>query len=168
MPQTLRINSSPMEIFPPIHAVFGPTLVSEITILNRFCENIIEHRLVQKSVQLGFGVLRKVHGCSGTLVQKMHRCNQRRTYLHRRERRVSIHTLVGLVSRCVRLCRENREQTPARAVRTDLGRFPGADGGRKLRQDKEQASSATLCSVTSARSAGSYGGFQGVPKWGQN
>ena len=81
---------------------------------------------------------------------------------------MSIHTLVGLVSRCVRLCRENREQTPARAVRTDLGRFPGADGGRKLRQDKEQASSATLCSVTSARSAGSYGGFQGVPKWGQN
>ena len=81
---------------------------------------------------------------------------------------MSIHTLVGLVSRCVRLCRENREQTPARAVRTDLGRFPGADGGRKLRQDKEQASSATLCSVTSARSAGSYGGFQSVPKWGQN
>ena len=73
---------------------------------------------------------------------------------------MSIHTLVGLVSRCVRLCRENREQTPARAVRTDLGRFPGADGGRKLRQDKEQASSATLCSVTSARSAGSYGGFR--------
>ena len=80
---------------------------------------------------------------------------------------MSIHTLVGLVSRCVRLCRENREQTPARAVRTDLGRFPGADGGRKLRQDKEQASSATLCSVTSARSAGSCGGFWGVPKWGQ-
>ena len=112
-------------------------------------------------------MLRKVHERSGTLVQKMHRCNQRRTYWHRRERRVSIHTLVGLVSRCVRLCRENREQTPARAVRTDLGRFPGADGGRKLRQDKEQASSATLCSVTSARSAGSYGSFQGVPKWGQ-
>ena len=81
---------------------------------------------------------------------------------------MSIHTLVDLVSRCVRLCRENREQTPARAVRTDLGRFPGADGGRKLRQDKEQASSATLCSVTSAHSAGSYGDFRGVPKWGQN
>ena len=47
---------------------------------------------------------------------------------------MSIHTLVGLVSRCVRLCRENREQTPARAVRTDLGRFPGADGGRKSKQ----------------------------------
>ena len=76
---------------------------------------------------------------------------------------MSIHTLVGLVSRCVRLCRENREQTPARAVRTDLGRFPGADGGRKLRQDKEQASSATLCSVTSARSAGSYGGVRVYP-----
>ena len=81
---------------------------------------------------------------------------------------MSIHTLVGPVSRCVRLCWENREQTPARAVRTDLGRFPGADGGRKLRQDKEQASSVTPCSVTSARSAGSYGDLGGVPKWGQN
>ena len=81
---------------------------------------------------------------------------------------MSIHTLVGLVSRCVRLCRENREQTPARAVRTDLGRFPGADGGRKLRRDKEQASSVALCSVTSTRSAGSYEGFRGVPKRGQN
>ena len=97
------------------------------------------------------------------------RCSrQRRSYEHRRGQRVLICTPVGLVSRCVRLCRENREQTPARAVRTDLGRFPGADGGRKLRQDKEQASSATLCSVTSARSAGSYGSFRGVPKWGQN
>ena len=47
---------------------------------------------------------------------------------------MSIHTLVGLVSRCVRLCRENREQTPARAVRTDLGRFPRTDGGRKSKQ----------------------------------
>ena len=81
---------------------------------------------------------------------------------------MSIHTLVGLVSRCVRLCRENREQTPARAVRTDLGRFPRTDGGRKSKRDKEQASSVALCSVTSARSAGSYGGFRGVPKWGQN
>lgn len=81
---------------------------------------------------------------------------------------MSIHTLVGLVSRCVRLCRENREQTPARAVRADLGRFPTTRGGRKEQQDKEQASCMTLCSVTSARSAGSYGGFRGVPKWGQN
>lgn len=137
-------------------------------ILNRFCKNIIEHRLVQESVQLGFGVLRKVHGRSGTLVQKMHRCNQRRTYCHRRGRRASIRTLFGPVSRCVRLCRENREQTPARAVRSDLGRFPRADGGRKLRQDKEQASSVTPCLVTSARSAGSCGVFRGVPKWGQN
>ena len=40
--------------------------------------------------------------------------------------------------------------------------------GRKEKQDKEQASSMALCSVTSARSAGSYGGFQDVPKWGQN
>ena len=81
---------------------------------------------------------------------------------------MSIHTLVGLVSRCVRLCRENREQTPARAVRADLGRFPTTRGGRKEQQDKEQASSVALCSVTSARSAGSYGSFRGVPKWGQN
>ena len=81
---------------------------------------------------------------------------------------MSIRTLVGLVSRCVRLCRENREQTPARAVRADLGRFPTTRGGRKEQQDKEQVSSATSCSVTSARSAGSYGSFRGVPKWGQN
>ena len=57
---------------------------------------------------------------------------------------------------------------PARAVRADLGRFPRTDGGRKSKQDKHQASCATPCSVTSARSAGSYGGFRGVPKWGQN
>ena len=37
-----------------------------------------------------------------------------------------------------------------------------------MKQDKQQASSATPCSVTSARSAGSYGSFRGVPKWGQN
>ena len=37
-----------------------------------------------------------------------------------------------------------------------------------MKQDKEQASGVTLCSVTSARSADSYGDFQGVPKWGQN
>ena len=36
-----------------------------------------------------------------------------------------------------------------------------------MKQDKEQASSVTLYSVTSSRSAGSYGG-QGVLKWGQN
>ena len=81
---------------------------------------------------------------------------------------MSIHTLVGLVSRCVRLCRENREQTPVRAVRADLGWFSKACEGRKEQQDKEQASSVALCSVTSDRSAGSYGSFRGVPKWGQN
>ena len=81
---------------------------------------------------------------------------------------MSIHTLVGLVSRCVRLCRENREQTPARAIHADLSEFRSADGGQKVKQDKEQASSVALCSVTSARSAGSYGDFRGVPKWGQN
>ena len=36
------------------------------------------------------------------------------------------------------------------------------------KQDKQQASSVTPCLVTSARSAGSYGSFWGVPKWGQN
>ena len=114
--------------------------------------------------------------------------------------------LFGSVSRCVRLCREQREQTPARAVRTDLGRFrrslrgpyrapaeaqrsgfggkrrssemsevspiwggnEGYGAGDDVKQDKQQASSVTPCLVTSARSAGSYGGFQGVPKWGQN
>ena len=43
----------------------------------------------------------------------------------------------------------------------------GCGAGDDVKQDKEQASSATPCSVTSARSAGSYGSFQGVPKWGQ-
>ena len=53
-------------------------------------------------------------------------------------------------------------------MRADLGWFSKACEGRKEKQDKEQASSVALCSVTSARSAGSYGGFRGVPKWGQN
>ena len=39
--------------------------------------------------------------------------------------------------------------------------------GDDVKQDKHQASNATPCSLTSARSAGSYGSFQGVPKWGQ-
>ena len=50
----------------------------------------------------------------------------------------------------------------------DLGWFSKAYEGRKESQDKEQASSVTPCSATSARSAGSCGSFQGVPKWGQN
>ena len=44
----------------------------------------------------------------------------------------------------------------------------GYGAGDDVKQDKHQASCATPCSVTSARSAGSYGGFRGVPKWGQN
>ena len=44
----------------------------------------------------------------------------------------------------------------------------GCGAGDDVKQDKEQASSVTPCSVTSARSAGSYGSFRGVPKWGQN
>ena len=44
----------------------------------------------------------------------------------------------------------------------------GFGAGDDVKQDKEQASNATPCSLTSARSAGSYGGFRGVPKWGQN
>ena len=44
----------------------------------------------------------------------------------------------------------------------------GCGAGDDVKQDKQQASSVTPCSVTSARSAGSYGGFRGVPKWGQN
>ena len=44
----------------------------------------------------------------------------------------------------------------------------GYGAGDDVKQDKQQASSATPCSVTSARSAGSYGSFRGVPKWGQN
>ena len=63
------------------------------------------------------------------------------------------------VRRCVGLYREQREQTPARPIRADLGRLLRADEGRKSKRDKEQASSATPCSVTSARSAGSFGVF---------
>ena len=44
----------------------------------------------------------------------------------------------------------------------------GYGAGDDEKQDKHQASSVALCSVTSARSAGSFGSFQGVPKWGQN
>ena len=44
----------------------------------------------------------------------------------------------------------------------------GYGAGDDVKQDKHQASSVTSCSVTSARSAGSYGSFRGVPKWGQN
>ena len=44
----------------------------------------------------------------------------------------------------------------------------GCGAGDDVKQDKQQASSVTPCSVTSARSAGSYGSFRGVPKWGQN
>ena len=44
----------------------------------------------------------------------------------------------------------------------------GYGAGDDVKQDKHQASSATPCLVTSARSAGSYGSFRGVPKWGQN
>ena len=44
----------------------------------------------------------------------------------------------------------------------------GYGAGDDVKRDKEQTSSVALCSVTSARSAGSYGSFRGVPKWGQN
>ena len=71
-----------------------------------------------------------------------------------------IGALFHSVSRCVRFCREQREQTPARAIHADLSEFRSADGGQKVKQDKEQASSVAPCSVTSARSAGSYGGFR--------
>ena len=64
------------------------------------------------------------------------------------------------MSCCVRLYWERQEQTPARAIHADLSEFRSADGGQKVKQDKEQASSVAPCSVTSARSAGSYGGFR--------
>ena len=105
--------------------------------------------------------------------------------------------LFGPVSRCVRLCREQREQTPPSSVWADLSRVPTTCGGQyrapaeaqrsgfggkrsrsemsefspilggnegygagdDVKRDKGQASSATPCSFTSARSAGSYGGF---------
>ena len=42
--------------------------------------------------------------------------------------------LFGPVSRCVRLFREQREQTPPSSVWADLGRFPTTCGGRKSKQ----------------------------------
>ena len=42
----------------------------------------------------------------------------------------------------------------------------GYGAGDDEKQDKHQASSVTPCSVTSARSAGSYGGFRGRSKVG--
>ena len=48
-----------------------------------------------------------------------------------------------------------------------LGGNEGYGARDDVKQDKQQASSVTPCSVTSARSAGSCGGFRGVPKWGQ-
>ena len=47
--------------------------------------------------------------------------------------------LFGPVSRCVRFFREQREQTPARAVWADLGRFWRSLRGRKLKQEKALA-----------------------------
>ena len=71
-----------------------------------------------------------------------------------------ISALFGPVSRCVRLWREQWEQTPARAVRTDLGRFPRTDGGRKSKLDKGVTSSPPFSAGTTARSAGSTKGFR--------
>ena len=48
-----------------------------------------------------------------------------------------------------------------------LGLISGICGGRKEKQDKGQASKLSLCPVTSARSAGSYGEFPVYQKWGQ-
>ena len=119
-------------------------------------------------------------------------------YCYQQQRNCKNKAVFAPVSRCVRLCREQREQIPARPIRTDLGRLSRADGGQNkgsrrnpakrvrwekeeqrnervfahlggsegygdsddVKQDKHQASSATLCSVTSARSAGSYGVFR--------
>lgn len=68
--------------------------------------------------------------------------------------------LFGPVSRCVRLWRTLREQTPPRAVRADLDQFPRADEGRKEKQDKRGAAAIGDTPATSARSAGSLRGSQ--------
>ena len=141
-----------------------------------------------------------------TKSNKKKSCRQVSTHESENWMRHSTSALFAPVRRCVRFFRKQREQTPTRSIRTDLGRFPTTCGGQyrvpaeaqrsgfggkrrssemsefspicggnegygagdDVKQDKEQASSATPCSVTSARSAGSYGGFRGVPKWGQN
>lgn len=57
---------------------------------------------------------------------------------------------------------------PPGAFRADLGRFRKCLWGRKKKQDKGKASSATPLPVTFARSAGSFRSFRGRWKWGQN
>ena len=94
-----------------------------------------------------------------TKSNKKKSCRQVITHESENWMRHSTSALFAPVRRCVRFFRKQREQTPARPIRADLGWFSRADGGRKDKQDKHQASSATPCSVTSARSAGSYGGF---------
>ena len=71
--------------------------------------------------------------------------------------------MFGPMSRCVPSF--GRGQQPC--TPDGLGLVSGICGGRKKKQDKGQASKPPLCPVTSARSAGSYGGFSGDRKWGQ-
>ena len=103
-----------------------------------------------------------------TKSNKKKSCRQVITHESENWMRHSTSALFAPVRRCVRFFRKQREQTPTRSIRTDLGLFRRSLRGRKSKQDKHQASSAPPCSVTSARSAGSYGSFWGVPKWGQN
>ena len=56
--------------------------------------------------------------------------------------RTATPALFGPVRRCVRLCREQQEQTPASPIRADLGRFRRSFRGRKSKQEKALALSA--------------------------
>jgi len=72
-----------------------------------------------------------------------------------------------------------RIPTPPKVSRPDFGRcsrecgegilvFRPLFGGRKEKQDKGRGRRWRLRSITSARSAGSYGQFPVYQKWGQN
>ena len=63
---------------------------------------------------------------------------------------------------------EEASPVPIWSWRPNLARFRRKSRGRKKKQDKRRGSQAPPVGSTSARSAGSCGGFCGDWKWGQN
>ena len=75
-----------------------------------------------------------------TKSNKKKSCRQVITHESENWMRHATPALFAPVSRCVRFCREQREQTPVRAVRADLGWFSKACEGRKEKQEKASGS----------------------------
>ena len=69
-------------------------------------------------------------------------------------------TLFGRVSGCVHFFGAGWSPSPCKGFEAVFGSCLRLFGGRKSKQDKQLASSVAPCSVTSARSAGSYGVFR--------